>query len=307
MKTSTAGILASAILLTGVSAHASGLQFVISYSTAVQNDANYANIQSAVQYVENEFSSTYNDPITLHFTVDENSIGLGQSLFSNNYWRGSYTALRAALVADAKTADDATATNTTDLPLSAPYGAVGSTAWYATSAEAKALGLITDQTVFDGTYTFNAAVSYTYDPNNRAVAGEYDFIGVTEHEFSELMGRTTQITNTGFGYDLLDTMRFTAPGTRSIGNSGVYFSFDNGATNLEGYNSGSGDYQDFSGAVATDPYNASTSTDQGHVINSVDIRALDVIGYDLSAPEPSFLIPLAGILFLGLGRLRKRP
>ena len=272
-----------------------GLSFNITYTAAVQANPNFASIQTAVNYVANEYSTAYTDNITLNFTVDQNSSGLGQSLFSNAYWRGSYAALRAALVADAKTANDAVATAAGNLPAADPYGA-GATGWYATSAEAKALGLIAgNQAASDGTYTFNSTVGYTYNPANRGAAGLYDFIGVTEHEFSELMGRTSQIRNTGFGYDIFDTMRFTNVGVRDATptGTGVYYSFNNGATALAGYNSGSGDIQDFNGAIATDPFNASTGTGQAHSLSTLDYNLLDVIGYD-QVPAPSSLVLLAG-------------
>jgi hypothetical protein len=300
--------------LTGVSAQATGLTFNITYSAAVQADPNFASIENAVAYVSNEYSALYTDPITLNYLVDEGAVGLGQSLFSDAYWRGSYFDLRTALVADATSANDATATAVANLPLAAPYaplqGLNQTDDWYATSSEAKALGLLAgDNAASDGTFTFDNTVSYTYDPNNRAVGGEYDFIGVVEHEFAELMGRT-QEDNT-FGYDILDTMRFTSPGVRNVqlsGESGVYFSFDNGNTDLAGYNSGAGDQQDFNGAVATDPYNASTGTDQAHELNAVDISEMDVLGYNLAstAPEPSTFLLALPLLAFGLVRFRKR-
>ena len=58
------------------------------------------------------------------------------------------------------------------------------------TAEAKALGLMGPNANFDGTVTFGAAFQFTYDPNNRAVFGEYDIIGLAEHEITEAMGRT---------------------------------------------------------------------------------------------------------------------
>lgn len=300
-----AGLLACVACITSISAPAAGLTFNITYSSAVQSDGNYAQIQSAVNFVSNEFSSLYSDPITLNFTIDEGSVGLGQSLFSENYYRGSYAQLKSALTSDSKSANDAIAI--ANLPATDPYSAGCSSCWYATSAEAKALGLITNQSTFDGTYTFDNTVNYTYDPLNRAVAGKYDFIGVTEHEFSELMGRTSQ--SSGFGYDILDIFRYTAVGVQQPAKaSGVYYSFDNGKTNLAGYNAGGGDRQDFDGAVATDPFNAATGGNQAHALTSADISTMDVIGYNLtsSTPEPaSFLLALP-LFGLGVLKLRKR-
>jgi hypothetical protein len=311
MKSShSLGIAACAALAIGIPAHAT-LMFNITYTAAVQGNANFAQIQSAVNFVEGEYSALYNDNVTLNFTIDQNSSGLGQSLFSNNYFRGSYAQVRAALIADAKSPNDAIATALANLPVADPYGGncnIAGGCWYATSAEAKALGLPTGG-AFDGTYTFNSLESYMYDPNNRAVAGKFDFIGVTEHEFAELMGRTSQ-NPTSFGFDILDTMRFTAVGVRNVNQvPGVYFSFDNGNTHLAGYST-SGDRQDFDGAVATDPYNASTGPNQSHKLNGVDIAEMDVIGWDFVAapiPEPStFLLIGTMLLVFSIVSLRRR-
>ncbi|HTS61582.1 MAG TPA: NF038122 family metalloprotease [Candidatus Acidoferrales bacterium] len=287
--------------------------FNITYTASVQADTNFANIQSAVNYVTNEYSSLFTDNVTLNFIVDEGAVGLGQSLFSNNYWRGSYSQLRTALVNDVKTTDDATAMAPANLPASAPYAdacGLANDCWYATSAEAKALGLITNQSVFDGTFTFDNTTSFTYDPNNRGVAGKYDFIGVAEHEFSELMGRTAQ--STAFGYNILDTMRFTSTGSRDLNqDSDVYFSFDNGNTHMAVYNPiVGGDRQDLNGAVATDPYNAYSWTNQAHSLNSVDISTMDVIGWDRTSaspvPEPAPAMVVAPVL-LGMAiAIRRR-
>ena len=293
--------------LFAVSAQAEGVTLIITYTNAVQSDANFAGIQNALNYVDNEYSTLYSDPMTFNFSVNEGAVGLGQSQFSNNYFRGSYAQIKAALTADSKSSNDAMAI--ADLPAVDPYGGGCANCWYATSAEAKAIGLPIGNTdpTGDGTFTFDNTVSYTYDANNRQVAGDYDFIGVTEHEFSELMGRTSQ--NSGFGYDILDIYRYTAPGVEQPASApGVYFSYDGGVTDLTTYNNtGSGDRQDLDGSVPTDPFNASTSTNQGHVLNSVDIQTMDVIGYDQvsNTPEPSTFA--LGVVLLGIGSfLRKR-
>ena len=123
----------------------------------------------------------------------------------------SYSTIKSAL---ANTDPSAAAS----LPASQP---VSGTMWVST-AESKALGLTPAQpaTDLDGYAGFSSSLPFTYDPNNRAVAGKYDFIGVVEHEFTEIMGRidlfnatlsdgTQTIPNT---YSLLDmfTTRRTA-------------------------------------------------------------------------------------------------
>ena len=93
------------------------------------------------------------------------------------------------MVADSRTADDATALGGGgSIPAADPIP--GNHVFQVTQAQAKALGLIPDDAVtVDGTFTFGGGHMYTYDPNNRAVAGRIDFIGTALHEFTEIMGR----------------------------------------------------------------------------------------------------------------------
>ena len=84
-------------------------------------------------------------------------------------------------------ADDTSAVS--HLSASDPIG--GTTARYLMSrAQAKALGAIASDSSQDGTFTFGAGFSYTYDSANRAVSGKIDFIGMAFHEITEIMGRS---------------------------------------------------------------------------------------------------------------------
>ncbi len=59
-----------------------------------------------------------------------------------------------------------------------------------TTAQGKALGTVAaHDPASDGTFTFGEGFTYTFDPLNRAVVGAFDFIGLAEHEISEIMGR----------------------------------------------------------------------------------------------------------------------
>jgi hypothetical protein len=287
------GLMAAALLSAAATSASAGLVFDITYSAAVQANANFAAIKNDVTFVANEFSSLYSDNVTLNFQINQAPGILGESLFSNAYYRGSYASIRSALAADSSTASDAIAV--ANLPGAAPIGS-GANAWYVTSAQAKALGLLgANNAASDGTYTFGSDLGlFDFDRSNGIAAGAYDFIGTTEHEFSELMGRVSQLTNTGFGYTAFDAFRYTSPGVSSFNPSscGVYYSIDGGVTNQKRFNCvPNADVQDWDGSVPSDPFNAFGSSGVVNSLSAIDEQVMDVIGWNLAAahevPEPS--------------------
>ncbi|MBX9655674.1 NF038122 family metalloprotease [bacterium] len=297
-------LLAIAVLLSFQSS-AQALIIQAKYQSSITSLSNAATVENAIQYAIQQFEAKFADPITITiFFGATNSSGgfLGQSNTSRILGIG-YNQIHNAMIADEKTSYDVSAV--ASLPANSPVGSGFSIA----RAEAQALGLDSaNDPLSSGLVTFNLSYSYTFDPNNRAVAGKYDFIGVAEHEISEIMGRTSGVGSTNSPYDLF---RYTAPGVRGLNptDTNVYLSADAGNTAIKYFNSNSnGDYGDWASGYGPDSFNAFSSPGVVNGLSTADIIALDLLGYDAVPEVPTvLLVGVAAALMMLARHLLRRP
>ena len=289
--------------------------------STVTSLANSAQWISAWNYAAGQIEALYADPITLNMTLVAGGItSLGMSnptlapIGTFDPAHSGYSAMRAILLADSKTVNDATAY--ANLPAADP---TGGRFFGVTSANAKAIGILAgDDPASDGSVVMSTTTTWTFDPNNRAVPGAHDFIGTAQHEITEVMGRIGFLgqgqDQFGFPFDSpIDLFGYSSPGilNLNIHQPGVYFSINGGATSLRVYNDGTngGDDKDWASGQnpAFDSFNAFSGTGNVFPMSTVDAQSMDVMGYDL-VPEPS-TFALAGlglVAMVGWGRRRGR-
>jgi hypothetical protein len=247
-------------------------------------------ILAAAQYLESQFS----DAVTLNIDIgygEVNGTALGTNALGSSesfLTSVSYPTLVNALKVDAKTAADTTAV--ASLPAASP---VNGTYW-ATTGEAKAVGLLPgSSTAIDGFTGFSSSLAFDFNNADGVTAGSYDFNGVVLHELSEVMGRMlltgTTIGTTANSYDAYDLFHYASSGVRDFSASTPgYFSNNTGVTNLGGFNTvPGGDAGDWGAAMGNDSFNAFSASGAVNAVSSADLTAMDVIGWDRTASSSS--------------------
>jgi hypothetical protein len=309
------GLLAIVILVVAAGRTASALTINLTYDpdanllAAGLTAADITNMKAACSFAATQFTSRYSDPINVNIKVTAtpgtSDLGSSTTPFDSV---DTYNNLRAAFAADSKTADDATTVGNGGSLATGADPIATSHMHNVARAQAKALGLRADDMQNDGTFNFGGGQKWTYDPNNRKVAGSFDFIGVAMHEYSEIMGRTSIMGDTlGTGtpqYCAFDLFHYTGPGARSLGKGpGRSFSFNNGTTLLIAFNDNTangGDLQDWAGP-APDSFNAAGPPNEQDDLTPVDLQTMDVIGYDRGASAPGLVANVSTRLPVGTG------
>jgi PEP-CTERM motif len=317
----TAPVLA--VICLAISTHCyAGLVITPTFDATITGDPNAAAIEGVINQAINNYQTRFSDPINVTINFKEMTTGLG----SSNWWyyNISYQQFINALTADASTPDDATAL--AFLPHGATNPVDGSTHINVKTANLRAIGIFGLNSGltggFDGIVGLNTHIT---DVGSPGTSGQYSLIATTEHEIDEVLGLASALPpNSLIGNDPLpeDLYRYTQGpvGVRTFTNTGdnAYFSIDGGVTDLARFNQGNnsgGDYGDWwSGNGSGNPGpNPPTQVQDAFLfphrtpVLGVELRALDVIGYNL-VPEPGSLTLLAlGIVSVALCGRRLMP
>jgi len=188
------------------------MQINVTWDTSVTSLASplMTEFESAVSYAVNLYDQMFTNPVTINIDVGWGEVdghlfsgALGESI--TNVATYSYDTVRGALNSTANASGDpAQLAGVSSLPQTNPTNGSITIA----TAEAKALGLPLPLGTpsIDGYVGFAADPTlWSFSPTATPTGMEYYFIGVAEHEISEVMGRFSDI-GTG-DYSVLDLYR----------------------------------------------------------------------------------------------------
>jgi hypothetical protein len=279
----------------------------------------------AMTTVKNSFNNLFTNNVTVNINVGWNIVNapdgthaipnndLAQS-YRNTPVSYTYTQVRNALIATAQASGSQyQQAAVAQLPVTEPAG-LGQH-FVLGSAEAKALGLVAaNDTHLDGAIGFASNPLFNgttpspwfYGTGTPTANNQYYFIGVAEHEITEILGRiawgdqsinfagTGQVGQINDAEDLVDLFRYKASGQRQTGTNGPsYFSLDGGATDLKdwqlaGSTGNDGDLVDWVDDHPTaDAFDKDGTRGVINPMSAVDLMLMNILGWNMTLPNPA--------------------
>jgi len=266
-------------------------------------------INSAIGFYQNTFS----DNITVNIDFHNMTSGLGASLVP--IYTTSYASYKSQLNFDATSANDKIAL--ASLPASVPGGGID-----IKPADARAVGYNAPGMTLTLSNTGGFCAGSNLDGCvglnlglTTAGGGPYSLLATVEHEIDEVLGLGSSLSGNGtilYGYmSPEDLFRYSAPGVRSFAvNNAItssncagaplaYLSINNGVTNLDTFNNckNGADYGDWSTSAKAQVQSAygTPGASPSLTVSSVEVTALDVIGYTLT-PQAKTLLASQALL-----------
>jgi hypothetical protein len=287
------------VMMPQVSRSGAGLTIIPTF-----NSTGATSIDAATQTVINNaiafYQNTFTDNITVNIEFHNMSSGLGQSIAF--IFSVPYSTYCTALAANATSPDDITAVANTPCASTNPINSNANIG--VKSPDGRALGINTPEQPFRGACP---TASFTGSGCIGLNVAEANSLGVlfstVEHEIDEVLGLGSALngTTTPAMPWTEDLFRWHTAGTRSYAadpstanpcgasTPAAFFSIDGGSTDLDDFNNcaNGGDYGDWithTPSQVQDAFTNSSAT-PSLTVTSPEVRALDVIGYNIVASK----------------------